>query len=365
MKKLAVVVFVLVAVFFLTGSVFAEDNPTQIIWEDTLQRLEAVELSNFSFADMIKQGAEGEFELSISNVLQRIGKMLFGELKNNIGLLIKMLVLSILAGVLCNLQQNMPGDSVTEIGFLVCISVVAALSATVVSDMVALADSTIDSLVLFMQSLMPVVGSLAADSTGAVMSFYPLLFISMQSFTYICKSVFLPLIMVITALSVVNAMSSRFHISRLIEFARQGIKWGIGLLLTIFVGILSVRGFTAGAAGLAGRTVKYALCNFVPLVGGVLAESAASIVNSLKVIRSVVGFGGVIAAVGLCAAPLLKMLAVSVLYRFAAGVAEPATDKRIIALLMDLSGNITLVLTIVLMVCVMFIISVAMLCVLL
>jgi len=365
MKKLAVIAFALVAVFFLTGSVFATENPTQIIWEDTLARLQEVELSNFNFADMLKQGAEGEFEFSLTGVLQKIKHMIFGELKNNLGLLIKMLVLSVLAGVLCNLQQNMPGDSVGEIGFLVCLSVIAGLSATVVSDMVSLADSTIDSLLLFMQSLMPVVGGLAASGTSAVMSFYPLLFLSMQSFTYICKSVFLPLIMVITALSVVNAMSNRFHISRLIEFARQGVKWGIGLLLTVFVGILSIRGFATGAAGLAGRTVKYALCNFVPLVGGVLAESAASIVNSLKVIRSVVGVGGVIAAVGLCAAPLLKMLAVSVLYRFAAGVAEPATDKRIITLLMDLSGNITLVLTIVLMVCVMFIISVAMLCVLL
>ena len=52
----------------------------------------------------------------------------------------------------------------------------------------------------------------------------------------------------------------------------------------------------------------------------------------------------------------------SVLYRFAAGIAEPATDKRIVSLLSDVAGNITQVFVILLMVSVMFIISVAMLC---
>ncbi|MGN1060004.1 MAG: stage III sporulation protein AE, partial [Clostridia bacterium] len=60
--------------------------------------------------------------------------------------------------------------------------------------------------------------------------------------------------------------------------------------------------------------------------------------------------------------PLIKILATSVLYRFAAGVAEPATDKRIVRLLMDLAGNITLIFAILLMVMVMFVISIALLC---
>jgi len=111
--------------------------------------------------------------------------------------------------------------------------------------------------------------------------------------------------------------------------------------------------------------VKYALCNFIPLVGGVLAESAEAVIASIRTIRGAVGIAGALAALSLCVAPLVKMLVVSVLYRFAAGVAEPATDQRIVRLLMDLSGNITLILTIVLMVSVMFIISVAMLCILL
>jgi len=365
MRKICVVVFCLVAIFFLTGMVSAEEDPLTIVLEDTMDKLKTVDASGFDFVGTVEQMTEGEWTFSFSSVLQKGLDLLASEIKTNTGLLIKMLILSVLSGVLCNLQQNMPEENTTEIGFLVCLSVIAGLSATIVSDVVGLADKTIDSLLLFMQSLMPVVGSITVDNPAIAVSFYPALFVSMQSFTYLCKGVFLPLVLVVTALSVINALSHRFHVGRLIEFARQGVKWGIGILLTVFVGILSVRGLNAGATGLAGRTVKYALCNFVPLVGSVLAETTSSVVNSVRVIRRVVGVSGAVAAVSLCAAPVLKILAVSVLYRFAAGVAEPATDKRIIAFFVDLSGNIALVLAILVMVCVMFVISVAMLCLLL
>jgi len=365
MKKTALLLLAVVALIFFTGTVSAEENLTEQILQETLKTVQNLPQDGFDFAQTAEQAAEGELSFTLSGVLSGFLDRLFAEIKDNAQLIVKMLVLSILAGVLCNLQQSMPLAEIAEISFLFCLSAIAGIAASVVADMVELAISTIDALMLFMQSLIPTMGSLAVSAgVGTAMGFYPTLFASMQVFIHLSKSFFMPLIMMITALSVVNAMSNRFHIGRLIDFARQTVKWGIGLLLTVFVGILSIRGFTAGAFGVAGRTVKYALCNFVPLVGGVLAESIEAVLSSVRIIRGAVGVAGVLAALSMCIGPVINMLAVSVLYRFTAGVAEPATDKRIVKLLVDLSGNITLILSIVLMVCVMFIISVSMLCLL-
>ncbi len=345
-------------------TVWAEDDPTEEILEQVLDQAESANSPDFSLTDTTKKVISGNEDFSFSTILEKAGEMLWGELRENISLLVEILVLAVLAGVLCNLQIDRPGDGISQISFLACFSVIAGLSVTVIAGLSELAEKTIDNLMLFIAALMPTLSSLVmATKISAFSGFYPALFFAMQSFTAICQQIFLPLIMMITALSVVNAMSNRFHITRLIETARQLIKWGLGLLLTIFVGILGLRGFSVFAAGsVAGRTVKYALCNFVPLVGSVLAESAEAVISSIRLIRGALGISGTVGLIVLCAAPLLKILTVSVLYRFAAGVSEPATEKRIVQLLMDLAGNITLIFVIVLMVTVMFIISIALLC---
>lgn len=356
--------FLLPLLFFVITSVSAQgiDGQTKEILEETLSHTEALQIPGFQFTETAQKAANGQLNFSFSAVLQYITNLLTEELMNNIGLLIKMVVLSVLAGVLCNLQQSMPGDGIGEISFLACFAVIAGLSITLVAGLTNIATETIDSLMLCMAGLMPAMGTLCAGINPAFIGFYPGLFTAMQTFVILCKSIFLPMVMVMTALSVVNAISSRFHITRLIDFSRQMVKWGIGLLLTIFVGILSIHSFTAGTVGVAGRTVRYALSNFIPLVGGVLAESAEAVLRSFKLIRGAFGITGILALLALCSMPLIKILSSSILYHFAAGVLEPATDKRIVRLLMDLSGNITLVFVIVLMVTVMFIISLALLC---
>lgn len=364
MKKISMLLLGLLLLFALPAAAQEAKNPTQQILEETLSVAEDIQTPGFNFAKTAQKVVEGTLVFRFDTVVNYIVNLLIREVQENISLLIKMLVLSVLAGVLCNLQQTLPGDGVGEISFLACFALIAGLSVSLVAGLNELAVSAIDNMTLLIASLMPIMSSLALSArTAAFAGFYPSLFLAMQGFIVICKSILLPLITVITSLSVINAVSGRFHITRLIDVARQTIKWGLGLLLTIFVGILGIHGVTSSAAAsVAGRTMKYALCNFVPLVGNVLAESAEAVIGSVHVIRGAVGVSGVLALLVLCCMPLIKILATSVLYRFAAGVAEPATDKRIVRLLMDLAGNITLIFAILLMVTVMFVISIALLC---
>lgn len=360
------VLFFLLLVFCFTRfvPVYAESDLAPELLNGVFDETKALDTPQFNFSETGKKLISGEFSLNFQEVLQQVFSLLFKEIKENLSLLIKMLVLSVLAGVLCNLQQSTPENGIGEVSFLACFAMIAGLSVSIVSSLSALVSNTIDSLMLFIASLMPVIGGVVASSNPVVLSgFYPTLFLAMQAFVALCRQCFLPLISVMTALSVTNAMSGRFHISRLIEVCGQVVKWGLGLLLTVFVGILGLHRFSVFAAGsIAGRTVKFALCNFIPIVGGVLSESIEAVIGSMRLIRGALGITGVMGILSLCGLPLIKLLSVSLLYRFSAGIAEPATDKRIVGLLMNLAGNITLLFSILLMVCVMFIISIALLC---
>ncbi len=365
MKKLLYVLLLLLFISTIwVPPAFAENSTTEAIIESTLSAVESIESPGIDFAETTEKLISGNVSFSFHDILQSILDLLLKEIKENLSLLIKMLVLAILAGVLCNLQQSIPEDGTGEIAFLACYAVIAGLSVTIVTSLTSLAAETVDSLLLFIGSLMPILCSLVSSARQVTLNgFYPTLFLAMQTFVAICRQFFLPFITATSALSVIGCMSNRFQITGLLDTARKVIKWSLGILLTVFVGILGIHGFSAFAAGsVAGRTVKYALCNFIPIVGGVLSESIEAVIASLRLIRGSVGIAGMLVLIVVCALPLAKILSISFLYRFAAGIAEPATDKRIVRLLMDLSGNMTLIFVILLMVTVMFIISIALLC---
>ena len=355
----------------LTGSVYAEDAneesaATDVLFEETVQKVDDAVASTEgeSFSQTAKEAIEHGWNKSITDVLDWLKSMFFLELSNNINALIKIVVLAVLAGVICNLNGPFNGEGVASVSFLVCFIVIAGFAANILSEIINTAIRTIDNLNIFMQSLIPAIsGVVAVTGAASLVALSPSLFICMQVITYLAKNVFLPMIMLITSLSVINNMTGRFHITKLIEFARQALKWSSGILLTVYIGLLGLQSFSFSfASGVAGKTVKYAICNFIPLVGAVLSDSVEAVCASAVMVKNAMGIAGVLSLLSICASPLIKLLVISLLYRFAAGIAEPVTDKRIVNLLSELAGNITQTFVILLMVCVMFIISVAMMC---
>ncbi len=363
MKQLICFLSILILLAASVCSVSAEENLQKELLEDTTKIVEQSGAMNFDFSQTAQDVAEGKWEWSLQSVMAKLADAFFKELSENISVLVKIVVIAVLAGVICNVQGSFNGEGIGDVSFLACFIIIAGLSVSIFSNIIQTASETIDTLMIFMQSLLPALSGIIAASggmTGAAVS--PALFMAMQFITYAAKNLFFPLILVITALSVINNITGRFPITRLIQFGKQALKWGTGILMTIFVGLLSLQGFSSAFIdGVAGKTVKYAVGNFVPMVGNVLSDSVEAVFSSTVVIKNAVGTAGVIALVSICIGPLLKLLAIGVLYRFAAGVTEPATDKRIVTLISELGGNITQIFVILLMVCVMFIISVAML----
>ncbi|MBQ3226759.1 MAG: stage III sporulation protein AE [Clostridia bacterium] len=364
-RRYSVIVCVIL-LLFLPFRVCAQDSLTGQILADGKAQMEVSEgiAETQNFYETTEKIANGEFEWSFSGILNYLGNLLFDEIQENFTSLMKMIVVAVMAGILCNIEGNFAKNSITNLGFLTCFMMIAGLSAGVFRDVVALARETIDTLHIFTQGLIPTVASIAVSGgSGAAASISPLLFVCMQTITYLAKNFFLPFHLVVCALSIINNVTERFHIGRLIEFARQILKWSTGILLTVYIGLLGFQGFSVGYLnGVAGKTVKYAVCNFIPLVGSALAESVEAVCASAALVKNSVGVAGILSLISICLLPLCKLLALSALYRFAAGVAEPVTDKRITNLLGETAANITQTFVILLMLSVMFIISIGLLC---
>lgn len=242
-------------------------------------------------SDTAEDILDGKNTFSFSFIVDKLKNLLFGEIKENTSIIVQMTAVGILSGILsgfCN--------SKNEIGTLACVGIMALMSLKTFQFAVFTAEETIDSLFIFVQALIPAIaGTTVATGFAAQTAACGSVFVAMQVFIYICRIILLPMISVMTAFSVVNCMGDAKYLKGITELMQSIFKWSVGLLLTLYgvvVGVESQSAITFDSV--TGRTVKYAIGSFVPVVGSAISDSLEMIGTSAKTAKSALGISGII-----------------------------------------------------------------------
>ena len=311
--------------------------------------------------NIISSAVKGDFDLSITGIINRVVRYLLGEVFLNTDILIKIIILAIICAILKNLQNSFLSESVGELAFFVCYIVIVSVLMISFSTAMSMCVSIIDSMVSFMHSIIPLLISLLV-STGNLSSagvFQPILIMLVELGATIIKNFFIHLIFLITVLNIINNISDKVQLTKLSGFIKQICTWGIGLILTVFIAVVSIQG-TMGAVvdGVTSKTAKFALGTFIPVVGKYLADAADTVVGCTLVIKNASGIVAMLGIIIICLAPLLKILALVILYRLTSAIVEPISDKKITNCMSDMASSLTFLLGITAAVSVMFLIAI-------
>jgi len=313
---------------------------------------------------IIENAAKGKLDIGIAGFLGRILKYLLKEIYQNIGILIKLVVLAVLCAVLKNLQTSFLSESVGELAFFVCYMVIISVLVLSFTSALNMGREIIDGMTTFIHATIPILLTLLL-SGGSITTagiFHPVLITMVEITAAVIKNIFMPVIFLSTMISIVDSISDKIQISKLAGFFRQLTAWGTGLILTVFVGIVSVQGSLGAVVdGIAGKTAKFAISAFVPVVGKCLSDAADAVVGCTLLIKNAAGMAIMIGVVIICLIPLLKILAIVILYRITAVLLEPVSEKRITGCIGEMANSLTFVLGIAAAVAFMFLISVTVL----
>ena len=316
----------------------------------------------FDMEAAARRAAKGEWSRNPADILRRLLGMFLRELTGERGSFLGIIALALAAAVIENLQRSFNAEGVGEVAFFTCFFMVAALGIKVFTNTVQYAAEAVDGLVLFIYSLVPVTLTLLASS-GAPASagvFHQVMLLSAQTVSMLIKSLVIPLITLYTALSAANNISGNASVGRLAGIFKNAAKWTLGIMTTLFLGIISLYSITAPAIdGVYVKTAKYAVGNFVPIVGSVLSETVDLVFGCSVVLKNAIGAAGLIAIACIAAVPLIKLLAGAAMFSLAAAIIEPVSDKRTVSLLGSLSEAVTLLFAAVITTALMFIISTA------
>jgi stage III sporulation protein AE len=195
-------------------------------------------------------------------------------------------------------------------------------------------------------------------SVGGITSsavFQPIIFGSISLIVTTIKYFILPLVYFSAVLSLLNNLSEGIKVGRLASLLRQVAVGLMGVLLTIFLGVISVQGVASSSIDSATiKTAKFAMDKFVPIVGKFLNDAFDTVVTCSLLIKNGIGIVGLVVLLMICLFPLIKIFSVIAIYRITSALIEPILDNQIVKCLNEMSNSLLIIFSAVISVGVLF-----------
>ena len=153
-------------------------------------------------------------------------------------------------------------------------------------------------------------------------------------------SLLIPLCYAFVAANVAWAALANEGLKRLAGFLKWLITMVLSVVLLVFVGYLNLSGVISGGADAATvKAAKFTLSNLVPVVGGVISDTAETLLAGAAILRNAAGVFGMLAVLGICVAPFLNLGAHYLLYKGTAALAATAAGSGRLTGLIEALGT--------------------------
>lgn len=282
----------------------------------TTELYDAVPEEAKDFLDKNGIGADGSgiTGLSLEHVIEAIKEEFRTSVNRPMTMFSSLLAVILLTALLGNLGNS--SDSSLKKVF----SFVSSLASTIIiSSNLGTALEGISSAVSaasdFSLTYIPVIAGVIAVgghvSTAAVYS--SLMMIAVQILTQITVNILLPVTSCLIGISAAGGLDGELKIDKMGDGLKKAIIWILGLIMTIFIGFLTLQSnITAAADSVSLRAARFAVSTSVPFVGGSVSDALSTMKTSIELLKSGIGSFGVLT--GCCV--LFPVLISALCHRF-------------------------------------------------
>ncbi len=310
-------------------------------------QLEEIEIPGFSGRMSMKEAvlalASGEAisaEEMLAGVLGAFADALAG-----LGALMITLMLPVLLSSILTHTIGAQKDALSSLLRSVCFMLILIPVMLLVFSELEHTRETITAMTARMDKLLPLLLTLLTALGGSASSafLHPMVVAASGSMVFLAREVILRLVMCTCAVTAVNHLSDRAHLTRLAQLLRSGVCWLLGVSFTVFLGAMSLQGVcSASIDGVVIRAAKYAVDNFVPVVGGMFSDTMDTLVGCTLIVKNALGVAAVLALLCAILGPLARTLAVVFVMKLSAALLEPVADGEIVRAIGDFSRTIVL-----------------------
>ncbi len=229
---------------------------------------------------------------------------------------------------------------------------VAALAVALLPFLSGTIQSAADSLAsleVFMISFVPVyAAALLASGRGAAgIGYQGVVLTAAEVLGYANRHFLLPVATTSFALGMAGGVNRGLKTEAISGRLSRFAAWGIGIVASIFSGLLTVKTVISSASDTVGKKfLKLSVSNMIPVVGGALSEAVNTVAGCLSVARTTVGAFGMIVCGALVVPTALELIGWSMVLSVALTAGEMFALESVVALLKAASATVKLLLAI-------------------
>ncbi len=374
MKRILIMLLIMeLMIIFYPNMVYATNTTVEI---ENILDMQQDSLNISSFLDEAEQYTNSIYQdmdmahlftsaltgkIDNEEILRNIGNLFGQEILSSITVLGSIIVIIVIHSILKSISDGLENQSISQITYYVQFILIVTLIMTNFAQIITMVKNSVESLVGFMNCLIPILVTLIV-TTGNIASagiLQPILLFVITLIGNFLNIFILPLVLVSTSLGIISKVSDRVQIDKLSKFFKSSVVWVLGVILTLFVGILSVEGSLSSTVdGITAKTTKAAVSSFIPVVGKILGDAVDTVIGCSSILKNAVGIVGVVVIVGICITPIIKLTTLMAIYYLGAAVCQPIADSKIIKLLDQMGDTFKTLLAILCSISVMFVIGV-------
>lgn len=338
-----ITIIVMVLIVFLSNSSYANDNQTiteqqeEFKIQDFIKNAEKFTGKFFEDIDIneiLNDAIKGEVDNS--TLLKKILNILGKEVTTNIKSLVSILAIILIHSILKSISESLENNNISKLIYYVQYILIVTVIMSNFTDIIKLVQDTTGNLIGFMNALVPLLITLmmytGSITTSSVVE--PIILFMINFIGNIIQNLIIPFVLVLTSLVIISKISDKVHIDKLSKFFKSGIVWFLGVVLTVFVGVVSLEGtLSSSVDGITAKTTKAVVSSAIPVVGKILGDAVDTVLGCGIVLKNAVGLVGVVIVIGICIMPILKLFVLSVSYKLLSTVVQPIADEKIIDLL--------------------------------
>ena len=293
-------------------------------------------------------------------IYKKIINLLGKEVKTGIKSLVSILIIIVIHSILKSISENLQNDNVSKMIYYVQYIAIVTVIMNNFSNVITMVKETATNLVGFMNSLVPILVSLmlytGSITTSSILE--PAILFMLNFIGNIIQSFLIPAVLIAATLSIVSKIGDKVQIDKISKTFNSGIIWILGVILTTFVGVISLEGtLSSSIDGITAKTAKAIVSSSIPIVGKILGDAVDTVLGCGIILKNAIGVIGVVIIIGICIMPIIKIAILTISYKILASISEPIADTKIIKLLEQIGDIFKVLLAILCSISVMVIVG--------
>lgn len=297
--------------------------------EENLDRMFPQE--KISFRDVFSALMSGNMAETIRIFLRFLTDQISYEFDYNRRSLVYVLMTALTAAVFSNFAGAFKSRQISDISFYIMYMLLITLCLTSFRISAEGLEDRLSALVDFMRVLCPSYFLAVAFASGSVTSlfFYNVILFLIYVVELVIVRFLLPVVNIYIMVRVLGNLTGEDFLSEFADLIRKAVSWILKTLLICVVSVNVVQGLLAPAIDAVKRSALTRTAEALPWVGNAVGGVAEVVLGTAVLIKNGIGMAGAVITIAICAVPIFQMLIMAFMYKLAAALVQPVSDKRI------------------------------------